>query len=107
MASLTQLDTIMNNRFGHEVIRNDDSTVIVSGECVLTGVQHSVTYTAEEYDAWRRGRLIQHAMPNRSVEDRDWLVTGICPTGWERMANAALPIAPSEVVHVAEIEELA
>lgn len=94
----------MRNRFGHEVVKIAD-TVIVRGNCVLTDITHSVTYSAEEYDAWRRGRLIQHAMPNRSIADRDWLVTGICPTGWERMAKAALPIAPSEVVHVKDVEE--
>jgi hypothetical protein len=97
----------MRNRFGHEVTRNDDNTVTVAGPCMLTNIEHSVTYLAEEYDAWRRGRLLENAMPSRSLHDRSWLKDGICPTGWERMAKAALPIAPSEVVHVAEIEELA
>tara|TARA_R110000796_G_scaffold1199_2_gene4741 strand:- start:767 stop:925 length:159 start_codon:yes stop_codon:yes gene_type:complete len=43
--------------------------------------------TYEQYDAWREGKLIQEAMPNLSVEEREFLMTGITAEEWEGMCG--------------------
>jgi hypothetical protein len=40
---------------------------------------------AEEYARWQAGELIQVAMPNLDAEEREMLISGICPTCWEDM----------------------
>ena len=41
-----------------------------------------INVTEEELNAWRRGVLIQHAMPNVSPEEREFIVSGITPQEW-------------------------
>jgi len=41
-----------------------------------------VNCTQEEYDKWIGGELIQTAMPNLSVEHREFVLTGITPEEW-------------------------
>ena len=61
---------------------NQDGTVTVSGSCQITGSRYSATVPKTGYDAWRTGTRIQHALPDVSKEDREWLVSGISPEGW-------------------------
>ena len=35
-----------------------------------------------QFDSWERGTSIQVAMPDLSENDRERLVTGICPPCW-------------------------
>jgi len=50
----------------------------------LTGVdrERDLPVTPEQVAAWRDGMLIQHAMPHLSIDDREWLITGITPDEW-------------------------
>ena len=36
----------------------------------------------EQLDAWKRGALIQDAMPNLSPDQREFIMTGITPDTW-------------------------
>lgn len=47
--------------------------------CVFCGKVHSVDVMEYEFRLWREGTLIQEAMPDTSVEDREFLISGICP----------------------------
>ena len=47
--------------------------------CVFCGKVHSVDLMEYEFNLWREGTLIQEAMPDTSVEDREFLISGICP----------------------------
>ncbi len=38
--------------------------------------------TQEQYDAWRKGLLIQDAMPNLTAAEREFLVSGMTPDEW-------------------------
>lgn len=62
--------------------RNSDGTVTVSGRCVFTGEQTSVTVKASEFDAWQSGGLIQVVMPSATDDEREFLISGISPKGW-------------------------
>ena len=38
-----------------------------------------------QLDAWNQGKLIQHAMPNLSADEREFILTGILPEQWDAM----------------------
>jgi hypothetical protein len=57
----------------------------VSGKCVFTGEEHSVTLPTDGVQKWLNGELIQRARPNASAEDREFLISGISPNGWSKM----------------------
>lgn len=54
-----------------------------TGPCIVTGETVSVTVPAKELNAYRRGALIQEAMPSLSAADREFLMTGISGKGWD------------------------
>jgi hypothetical protein len=39
----------------------------------------------DDYYAWKRGRAIQVAFPYLNADQRESLMTGICPPCWEKM----------------------
>lgn len=38
-----------------------------------------------DYHAWQNGELAQNAFPYLSADEREMLISGICPTCWENM----------------------
>lgn len=44
--------------------------------------KREIDVTEEQLHAWRRGALIQEAMPNLDEDDREFLQTGITPEEW-------------------------
>lgn len=57
--------------------------ITITKPCVKTGEEHSVTVPEDGFLRWKAGELIQNAMPNVSVEDREFLVSGFSPKGWD------------------------
>ena len=53
----------------------------ISGETIT----RDIDVTQEQIDAWNSGTLIQHAMPNLSADDREFIITGILPEQWEEL----------------------
>lgn len=45
--------------------------------------QREIDVTQEQLDMWKRGAFIQHAMPNVSAEDREFIKTGYTPENWD------------------------
>ena len=41
--------------------------------------------TEEQLNNWKRGDLIQRAMPNLSADEREFIITGILPGQWETL----------------------
>lgn len=52
---------------------------VVTGNDVFTGVAVRVVIPANELEAYRRGELIQDAMPSLSIQEREFLICGM----WE------------------------
>ena len=52
----------------------------------MTGVERTldIDVTAEQIDAWQRGALIQDAMPHLSVDDREFIKTGVTAEEWDQ-----------------------
>lgn len=59
-----------------------DSTVSVLTVCPMCHQGAVVKVSGAEFDSWERGTSIQVAMPDLSENDRERLVTGICPPCW-------------------------
>lgn len=51
---------------------------------LFTGKSHTrdIAVTEEQLAEWRAGALIQNAMPALSVDDREFLMTGVTPEEW-------------------------
>ena len=50
--------------------------------CPFCGEVHYVECNEADYLDWQDGELIQNAMPYLSAQEREYLITGICPTCW-------------------------
>lgn len=46
-----------------------------------------IDVSEEQINQWQRGSLIQHAMPNLTSDEREFLMTGITPDEWESMGG--------------------
>lgn len=53
-------------------------------QCPFCGEQKIIKVPAEGYFAWQSGECIQNALPNLSADDREMLISGICPKCWEQ-----------------------
>lgn len=58
-----------------------------SGSCPLCRQDFKVWCKESEYLAWKSGVLIQTAMPNQSLEDRERFQTGICNACWKTLSD--------------------
>ena len=47
--------------------------------CPLCGKDHTVEVSLTGYIEWKRGELIQNAMPDLTPTEREQLISGLCP----------------------------
>lgn len=61
--------------------------MIIKKKSMVSGIEHEreIAVTQEQLDDWRSGTKIQHAMPNLSADDREFLMTGITPEEWDHV----------------------
>jgi len=59
--------------------------ITVAVECPLCGCVNFIKVPVEGYLEWQRGGFIQHALPELSAEEREMLISGICPDCWDNM----------------------
>ena len=55
--------------------------------CIVTDKHYSVTVLPEEIFEYNAGLTVQEAMSRLSADDREFLVSGISPSGWEQTWN--------------------
>lgn len=61
------------------------NTTVVHVTCVLCGAAHTVLVPTDGYKKWAQGRAhIQDALPGLSAEERELLMSGICPRCWDK-----------------------
>lgn len=58
-------------------------TYTFTGPCIKTGKPYSVTVPGEGLYRYHQGELIQRCFPNLSVDDREFLMSGYSPEGWQ------------------------
>ena len=58
--------------------------VSVVTSCPFCGCANFVEVNEMDYLDWQDGALVQNAFPYLSADEREMLISGICPTCWER-----------------------
>ena len=60
--------------------------MLVTRKSILTGIVRSreLDITEEQFEAWQNGALIQDAMPQLSVSDREFLINGVTDAEWSQ-----------------------
>lgn len=56
-----------------------------SGECVITKKEYSVVIPCHQLFEIRQGKHIQDACPQMSPDDREFLISGTSPEGWQQL----------------------
>jgi hypothetical protein len=59
--------------------------MLITRKSAFTNNVHTmdINVTQEQLSAWESGTLIQNAMPHLSVDEREFIMTGITPQEWE------------------------
>lgn len=54
-------------------------------QSIITGniTEQDIPCTEEQLFQWTNGMLIQDAMPNLTMEQREFIMTGVTPEEWE------------------------
>lgn len=62
-----------------------EGTMIIAMQSHITGMLHfaELAITKEEVDNFTRGMKVQHAFPNLTDNEREFLLSGITPEEWE------------------------
>ena len=69
----------------YELLQVGDSNIIAEGKCIYTGEAYrTAPFTLEGWQSWRYLRIpIQDALPELEAHDREFLMSGFSPVGWE------------------------
>lgn len=63
----------------------DDGTIVCRGQCVFgAGEYQTAPVTADQIEAYRTGAYVQTAFSNLSADDREFILSGVSPTGWAK-----------------------
>lgn len=63
-----------------------DGVAQIYTHCICCQSQHVIKAPQEGYNEWSKGlKKIQHAMPTVSADDREMLISGLCPDCFEEV----------------------
>jgi len=60
------------------------NTILVDVKCPFCGTSKAIEVPQSNYNDWRNGKLAQHAFPTLSLDDREQLISGVCPKCWNQ-----------------------
>ena len=63
--------------------------MLIEKVSMLTNKVHirEIDVTREQVENWQGGMLIQEAMPNLSIDDREFIQTGATPDEWAALED--------------------
>ena len=64
-------------------INHKEVTVVT--RCPCCGCGNFIEVNEDDYDDWCDGKLAQDAFPYLNADEREMLISGICPTCWGNM----------------------
>lgn len=67
------------------MIKINYKEVCVITSCPCCGKANEIEVNEMDYFDWDDGELVQDAFPYLSAEEREMLISGICPTCWNKM----------------------
>lgn len=59
--------------------------MLVKTTCPICHCDTYLQVDAEGYARWQAGELIQVAMPDLDADEREMLISGVCPDCWDDM----------------------
>ena len=62
-----------------------NETTTLGTRCPICGKEANITVAMADFVAWQGGKNAQDAFPYLSAEERESLISGICPQCWENM----------------------
>lgn len=69
-----------------QVVSHGSKSYSLIGKCIQCKCHQKVTVTADEWADYNfRGMMIQDAFARLSAGDREWLISGICGTCFDKM----------------------
>jgi hypothetical protein len=66
----------------------DDRTLTIETWCPGCGQTNRVPMTPDSFSAWQLGDHIQDAAPYLTADEREQLISGMCPQCWNRMEES-------------------
>ena len=60
-------------------------TTVVAVPCRRCNEVTELKVDFEQFTKWQQGELIQNALPELDVDQRELLISGTCPTCWDEM----------------------
>lgn len=67
------------------ITENGQQKIKISGPCYSCGQSVSVTVNADDYADFERGKHAQHCFSYIPAGEREFLISGICDTCWDKM----------------------
>ena len=65
-------------------MRENKREYIVMTLCPFCGEMHEVHVNEDDYWDWQDGALVQDAFPYLTADEREMLISGICPKCWDK-----------------------
>ena len=62
-----------------------DTTIMIEIACPFCGAVHMIEVNLVDYWDWKDGKLAQDAFPYLTPDEREMLISGICPECWDSM----------------------
>lgn len=59
--------------------------ITIETVCPFCGHRNTIAVYADDYERWQAGGLVQDCFPYLSADDREMLISGICPKCWDSM----------------------
>ena len=70
------------------ILSQDETTTHLRGRCPITQDSWELIVDTASMKRWDEGQLVQEAFANLSADDRELLLTGITPRGWDVLFSA-------------------
>lgn len=64
-------------------IKEAPGIFIYEGKCQRCKQPQQITVLAVEFEKYRKGTLIQNALTSNTTDEREMLISGICPKCWD------------------------
>lgn len=61
--------------------------ITMTRSCIFCGNTHHISVYKKDLEDWLDGELAQNAFPYLSTDEREVLISGICPKCWETVFN--------------------
>ena len=55
-----------------------------TGQCIITGKEVTVSVKGDELFNYRQGGYIQNTLVSNNADEREFLMSGISPDGWDK-----------------------